>query len=80
MREPGLSTKTTESFILRELFTNLLSKIEANIVHIGYDRTSTDLEFGDATVSVSLETKGLEHQELIRKSLRENGFLFEEMH
>jgi len=62
------------------LFTDLLSKIEANIVHIGYDRTSTDLEFGDATVSVSLETKGLEHQELIRKSLRENGFLFEEMH
>jgi len=62
------------------LFTDLLSKIEANIVHIGYDRTSTDLEFGDATVSVSLETKGLEHQELIRKALRENAFLFEEMH
>jgi len=62
------------------LFTDLLAKVEANIVHIGYDRTSTDLEFGDATVSVSLETKGLEHQALIRKALRENGFLFEEMH
>jgi threonine dehydratase len=60
------------------LFTNLLSKVESNIVHIGYDRTSTDLEFGDATVSVYLETKGLGHQELIRKTLRDNEFKFEE--
>ncbi len=61
-------------------FTNLLSKVEANIVHIGYDRTSTDLEFGDATVSVSLETKSVEHQEEIRVALRSHGFKFEERH
>lgn len=60
-------------------FTDLLSKIEANIVHIGYDRTSINLEFGEATVSVSLETKGIEHQKEIRKSLKENGFSFQEI-
>ncbi|HIP52009.1 MAG TPA: threonine ammonia-lyase [Campylobacterales bacterium] len=61
-------------------FTELLSTVGANIVHIGYDRTSVDLEFGDATVSVSLETKGIEHQDEIRKTLRDNGFRFEEIH
>ena len=61
------------------LFTDLLSKVEANIVHIGYDRTSVDLEFGDATVSVSLETKGLEHQEEVRSTLKEHGFRFKEI-
>ncbi|RUM76249.1 MAG: threonine ammonia-lyase, partial [Sulfurovum sp.] len=39
-------------------FTQILTNIGANIVQIGYDRTSTDLEFGDAHVTVSLETKG----------------------
>ncbi len=60
-------------------FTELLSKVQANIVHIGYDRTSVALEFGDATVSVSLETKGDSHQEEIRKVLKENGFKFKEI-
>lgn len=60
-------------------FTEILTKAEANIVHIDYDRTSTDLEFGDATVSVFIETKGLEHQALIRRTLRENMFKFEEI-
>ena len=61
------------------IFTELLKKIDANIVHIGYDRTSVELEFGDAVVSVHLETKGIEHQEKIRSILRENGFKFEEL-
>ncbi len=60
--------------------TQILTYISANIVQIGYDRTSTDLEFGDAHVSVSLETKGVEHQELIRKKLKEGGFSFKEEH
>ena len=60
-------------------FTNLLTKVEANIVHIGYDRTSVALEFGDATVSVSLETKGTEHQEEVRRALKENGFKYKEI-
>jgi threonine dehydratase len=59
-------------------FTEILTKIGANIVQIGYDRTSIDLEFGDAHVSVALETKGVEHQELIRTNLKEAGFSFKE--
>ena len=61
-------------------FTQILTEIGANIVQIGYDRTSTDLEFGDAHVTVSLETKGVEHQELIRQKLEEGGFSFKEEH
>lgn len=61
-------------------FTGILTNIGANIVQIGYDRTSTDLEFGDAHVSVSLETKGVEHQEQIREALVKGGFSFKEEH
>jgi len=61
-------------------FTQILTDIGANIVQIGYDRTSTDLEFGDAHVSVSLETKGVEHQEQIREELHKGGFSFKEEH
>jgi threonine dehydratase len=61
-------------------FTQILTDVSANIVQIGYDRTSIDLEFGDAHVSVALETKGEEHQELIRKKLKEGGFAFREEH
>lgn len=60
--------------------TQILTDISANIVQIGYDRTSTDLEFGDAHVSVSLETKGVEHQELIRAKLKEGRYSFKEEH
>jgi len=61
-------------------FTQILTDVGANIVQIGYDRTSTDLEFGDAHVSVALETKGAEHQEEIRRRLKEAGFEFREEH
>lgn len=61
-------------------FTEILKNVGANIVQIGYDRTSIDLEFGDAHVSVSLETKGDEHQEEIRVKLKESGFNFREVH
>jgi threonine dehydratase len=59
-------------------FTETLKSVGANIVHIGYDRTSIDLEFGDAHVSVALETKGEEHQEEVRTKLKEAGFKFSE--
>ncbi|MEA1879084.1 MAG: threonine ammonia-lyase [Campylobacterota bacterium] len=87
--EKGL-TKSARKMKLRVLlvdkpgalqsFTGILTDIGANIVQIGYDRTSTDLEFGDAHVSVALETKGVEHQALIRKKLEQGGFSFEEEH
>ncbi len=63
-----------------EKLAGLMRREQANIVQIGYDRTSTDLEFGDAHVSVSLETKGAEHQGRIRKALEEHGFQFREEH
>jgi len=63
-----------------QAFTQILTEVGANIVQIGYDRTSIDLEFGDAHVSVALETKGEEHQELIRQKLQEGGFAFKEEH
>ncbi len=63
-----------------ESFAHLMREAEANIVQIGYDRTSTDLEFGDAHVSVALETKGKEHQDEIRKLLKDNGYSFREEH
>lgn len=61
-------------------FTELLTQVGANIVHIGYDRTSIDLEFGDAIVSVHLETKGEKHQDQIREVLKNGGFSFKEEH
>ena len=60
------------------LFTQILTKVGANIVKIGYDRTSTDLKFGDANVSVSLETKGKTHQKEIINTLVDNGFFFKQ--
>ena len=59
---------------LSELFENL----RANIVQIDYDRTSKSLDYGDAFVSVSLETKGKEHQEEIKKELLKYNFEFSE--
>jgi threonine dehydratase len=61
-------------------FTQILTEVGANIVQIGYDRTSIDLEFGDALVSVAIETKGVEHQTIIRERLKEAGFDFKEQH
>jgi len=63
-----------------EEFSSLMRKTQANIVQIGYDRTSTDLDFGDAHVSVALETKGKEHQDEIRAILKEYGYIFKELH
>jgi threonine dehydratase len=56
--------------------TELLEKNSANIVQIGYDRTSVSLEYGDANVTLAIETKGLEDQNKIRQSLKENGFKY----
>jgi len=55
-------------------FTELLEELNANIVHISYDRTSISLEYGDANVTVHMETKGEEHQEKIRSVLEQEGY------
>ncbi len=58
--------------------TELLRELSANIVHIAYDRTSTDLDYGDANVTIHLETKGEEHQNQIRGLLETHGYLSSE--
>ncbi len=58
--------------------TEILSEVGANIVQIGYDRTSSDLKYGDAYVSISVETKGAAHQEQIRDMLLVNEYRFKE--
>jgi threonine dehydratase len=55
-------------------FTNILKECDANIVQIDYDRNSVKLKFGEAIVSVALETKGFTHQELIQNTLLKNGY------
>lgn len=56
-------------------FTEILKELNANIVHIAYDRTSISLDYGDANVTVHMETKGEEHQEEIRTILKSEGYL-----
>lgn len=60
--------------------TVLLKNLNANIVHIAYDRTSTDLDYGDANVTIHLETKGEAHQNEIREVLNRYGYLSREGH
>jgi threonine dehydratase len=59
--------------------TELLKTLYANIVHIAYDRTSTTLDYGDANVTIHLETKGEAHQDEIRAVLLKHGYLSSEM-
>jgi len=56
-------------------FTEILETLNANIVHIAYDRTSISLDYGDANVTVHIETKGQEHQKEIRELLHREGYL-----
>jgi len=56
-------------------FTEILQELNANIVHIAYDRTSISLDYGDANVTVHMETKGKEHQEEISSMLTKEGYL-----
>ncbi|NPA73707.1 MAG: threonine ammonia-lyase [Epsilonproteobacteria bacterium] len=62
---------------LRSL-TDIFEELRANIIQIDYDRTSTTLSYGDANVTIALETKGKEHQETIRKALKAKGYRFHE--
>ncbi len=60
--------------------TEMLQGLNANIVHIDYDRTSTTLAYGDANVMIHLETKGQDHQAQIRALLKEYRYLSSEEH
>jgi threonine dehydratase len=67
--KPGSLMKLTEIF----------NETGANIVQIDYDRNSVQLDFGEANVTIALETKGDEHQELIRDELDKHGYRFKEV-
>lgn len=58
--------------------TDSLKSAHANIVKIDYDRFSTKLDYGDAMISITLETKSKEHQEEVRKILSQKAFNFYE--
>ena len=59
--------------------TDVFTKSSANIVQIDYDRNSVKLEFGEAHVTIALETKGDEHQKLIRENLKQSGYRFKQI-
>jgi len=63
---------------LRNL-TDIFEELSANIVQIDYDRNSVALDFGDANVTIALETKGDEHQQEIRDSLTQAGYRFKQL-
>ncbi len=58
--------------------TDIISAAGANIVKIDYDRFSTKLSYGDAMITITLETKGKEHQEKVREALNKAGYIFEQ--
>ena len=59
--------------------TEIFNTNGSNIVKIDYDRTSVQLDFGDANVTIALETKGFDHQEKIRAELKKHGYRFQEI-
>ncbi len=56
--------------------TDVLRSSGANIVKIDYDRFSTKLSYGDASITITLETKGKEHQEKVAYALKSAGYEF----
>ena len=69
MDKPGSLMKLTEIF----------TQCSANIIEIDFSRNSLKLEFGEAYVTIALETKGEEHQEQIRENLKQNGYRFKQI-
>lgn len=59
--------------------SDALTQVGANIVQIDYDRISTSLDYGDASITIAIETKGKEHKEKIRLKLLECGYKFHEI-
>ena len=69
MDKPGSLTHLSEIF----------RDCGANIVQIDYDRDSIKLDFGEALITIALETKGDEHQKQIREKLKQNGYKFKQI-
>jgi len=59
--------------------TGIFRDTSANIVHIDYDRTAANLAYGDANIIITIETKGIEHQDEIKSALKQKGYKFSEV-
>ncbi|HET8637564.1 MAG TPA: threonine ammonia-lyase [Acidobacteriaceae bacterium] len=57
--------------------TRILADARANIVQTAHDRTHYGVSLGDTVIDITLETRGREHIEEIRKSLSEDGYRHE---
>lgn len=54
--------------------TKILADARANIVQTDHDRSHYGVSLGDTVIDITLETRGGEHIEQIRKSLTEAGY------
>ena len=54
--------------------TRILADARANIVQTAHDRAHYGVSLGDTVIDITLETRGGEHIEEIRKSLTEEGY------
>ena len=59
--------------------TLALKSANANIVKIDYDRFSTQIDYGDAVITITLETKGKAHQDEVCEVLSSNGYIFKKI-
>jgi threonine dehydratase len=57
--------------------TRILADARANIVQTDHDRAHYGVSLGDTVIDITLETRGGEHIEEIRKSLTEEGYRHE---
>lgn len=62
-----------------EELTKILSRENANIVQVSYNRVSTKIAYGDASIMIELELKGREHKESVCRVLFENNYKFFEI-
>lgn len=63
-----------------EKLTAILCQAQANIIKIDYNRISTTIDYGDAIITMSLETKGKEHKEAVRAMLVNAGYKIDEFY
>ncbi len=57
--------------------TRILTDLRANIVQTAHDRTHYGVSLGDTVIDITLETRGDEHIEEIRRRLKESGYKHE---
>jgi threonine dehydratase len=59
--------------------TKVFEELDANIVQTDYDRYSASLDFGETNITISVETKGENHQDMLRERLKKDDYRFKEI-